>query len=91
MSLYTKAWLFIAWLALVVFTFPYWLPWITALTGSSVLGLLIFAGHGIAAIFLFLCPNCDFSLFKSEGKFLPYHHPWPNRICSRCGADHTKD
>jgi hypothetical protein len=44
----------------------------------------------ILFMFFFVCPKCSFSLFRSESIFGLYiYHPWPNKICSRCGHNHS--
>jgi len=91
MTLYAKAWLFMAWTVLVLVTMPTWEPLVRHLfgPGGAKLALMFWVAHGLVALFLFTCPDCGFSLFKSEGSFFTAHHPWPNRICSRCGRDHS--
>lgn len=91
MSLYAKAWLFIAWTMGVLATLPYWQPFLQSIFGPSgtTIALTFWVGHGLIALFVFVCPDCSFSLFRSEGRFFKANHPWPNKICSRCGRDHS--
>lgn len=90
-SLHLKAWLFVAWTALVLAAFIVWTPLFHTIFGSSgaPISLLFWISHGIAALYIFTCPDCGFSLFRSEGAFFRATHPWPNRKCSRCGHDHS--
>lgn len=92
MSLYSKAWLFIAWTVGVLVTFFYWQPFLPDIFGSAggMIGLLFWVSHGLIALFVLACPDCRFSLFRTEGAFFRATHPWPNRICSRCGHDHSR-
>jgi hypothetical protein len=32
-------------------------------------GLTFWVSHGLVAMFLFACPDCGFSLFRSDGSF----------------------
>lgn len=91
MSLYVKAWFFMGWTILILVTMPMWEPILKHLfgPGGTQLGLIIWAAHGIGAYFLFACPECGCSLFKTEGSFFNARHPWPNKKCSRCRRDHS--
>lgn len=91
MSLYSKAWLFMGSAILLLITMPFWQPFVEQTLGPtwSHLALLVWAGLGFTAYVLFTCPECGCPLFKTEGSFLNSRHPWPNRICSRCGRDHA--
>ena len=91
MSLYRKAWLFMGWTILVLVTLPTWEPLVAQAfgPGGKQFALMLWVAHGIIAVVLFTCPDCRCSLFRSEGSFFRAHHPWPNKICSRCGRDHS--
>lgn len=51
MSLYSKAWLFIAWTVGVLATFFYWQPFLPDIFGSAggMIGLLFWVSHGLIA------------------------------------------
>jgi len=91
MSLYAKAWLFVAWAVLVLVTFPVWLPLLQSLFGPSgtIIGIIFWISHGFIALFLFSCPDCGQSLFRTGGGLLGATHLSPNRKCSDCGRDHS--
>ncbi len=85
MSLYKKAWLFLIVASVLVLTSPDW----TAGTGHGIAAVVLVVG-ALMSMFAFVCPNCSFSLFRSESIFGIYvYHPWPNKRCSRCGRDHS--
>lgn len=92
MSLYAKSWLFTAWTLSVLATLPVWQPLLQNIFGSagSMIGLTFWISHGLVMMFLFACPDCGFSLFRSDGSFFKANHPWPNKMCSRCGRDHSR-
>tara|TARA_B100001179_G_scaffold217713_1_gene189805 strand:- start:806 stop:1081 length:276 start_codon:yes stop_codon:yes gene_type:complete len=50
---------------------------------AIVIFMLFMANIGILG---FNCPNCGSNLFFRRALMLP----WPNKTCSRCGADLTK-
>lgn len=92
MSLYTKSWLFVAWTLLVLLAFPYWLPFLEEVFGpfGLLVGAAFWLGHGVIARFCFTCPECDLSTFQTRRGGIPGYSPWPRKICSRCGYDHTR-
>jgi hypothetical protein len=91
MSLYAKSWLFTAWIFGTLVMFPVWQPFLQNTFGSagSMIGLTLCVSQSFVAMFLFACPDCRFSLFTSDGSFFQANHPWPNKMCSRCGRDHS--
>ena len=93
MSLYKRSWLFTAWVLVVFFSFPLWITPVWQLFGTAgiVAGAALWLGHGIAALFLFRCPECGLSPFVSGKGYFAWSTPWPRRICGHCGHDHTRD
>lgn len=93
MSMYVKARLFVAWVALLLATFSVWAPFVQTHFGSSgvVIGGLLWLGHGAIGMLFFTCPDCDFPLFMTKRPIFNAYHPWPNRTCSKCRRDHSMD
>ncbi|MGU3495572.1 hypothetical protein ACLBXM_16150 [Xanthobacteraceae bacterium A53D] len=91
MSLYQKAWLYTAWMVLVLVTFPMWMPMLEHLMGPSgyAIGIAIWVGHGMAALYLVTCPKCGLSVYLGGNSLITVRSPIPRRRCGECGRDHT--
>jgi hypothetical protein len=91
MSLYRKAWLFMAWTMLIFITSPVWLFWPFLRWGliGALPGMIFWLAQGAASLWLFRCPECGTSPFASRLGFMAISHPWPRRRCSKCGRDLT--
>ncbi|GGF76659.1 hypothetical protein GCM10007301_40680 [Azorhizobium oxalatiphilum] len=91
MSIYVRSWLFALWSALVLISFPWWLPLLRGTLGpvGLLFGAAFWLGHGLAALYLFACPTCGLSLFSSGKGLITGRSPIPRRRCGHCGRDHT--
>ncbi len=92
MTLYKKAWLFLIMVSVLVLTSPDWTRGISDAIGASnvTIGSVVLVLGALLFMFVFVCPKCSFSLFRSEGFFGLYiYHPWPNKVCSRCGHNNS--
>ena len=91
MSLYTRSWLFVAWVSMVLLTFPLWITSLEERFGSAgwIAGATFWLGHGVVMMFLFRCPECGLSPFLSNKGFIAWSTPWPRKTCGHCGHDHT--
>jgi len=92
MTLYKKAWIFLIIVSVLVLTSPDWTKGVGDAIGASgtAIGSVVLALGAILFMFFFVCPKCSFSLFRSESIFGLYiYHPWPNKVCSRCGHNHS--
>ncbi|MBP1878022.1 ribosomal protein S27AE [Agrobacterium rubi] len=89
-SLYVKAWLFLAVSAAAVMTSPDWSERLPAAFGwdTTAPGIAAFIAFNVIILFFIACPTCGLSLFKTDAKYFYIYHPWPNRVCPRCGRDH---
>jgi hypothetical protein len=85
MSMYQKAWLFLAWTLLVFFTIPFWLGELQQVFGAASYPIagVFWLSHGVVALLVFRCPDCGRSLF-TRGM---WSVPWPAKTCSKCGRD----
>ncbi|KQO80845.1 hypothetical protein ASF29_18680 [Rhizobium sp. Leaf262] len=88
MSLYVKAWLFLAVFITALITSPGWGDAIgLELPNAPVIITLVFT----TMLFLVIvCPRCRAPLFRTDMKFFYIYHPWPNKTCPQCGHDHAK-
>lgn len=77
MSLYAKSWLFTAWVFVLMFTFPNWHIFLRSHFGSAgtPIAVVFWLSHGLAMLYVFVCPACGFSLFTSKGSFFTSRHP----------------
>lgn len=62
------------------------IPGVAAITGTT-----SFLGCIIAALILSRCPFCGWPLYLTKTRSgIPWHHPWLQKVCSRCQRDLTK-
>ena len=82
---------FLAWTLAVFLTFPLWMPFLEQLFGNAgfAVGSVFWASHGFVMMFLFRCPDCGLSPFRSNKGFIGWSMPWPHKICGHCGHDHA--
>jgi hypothetical protein len=92
MSLYGRAWLFVAWVLAVFVSFPIWIPMLMDRLGEAgaIIGVAFWLSHGLVMMFLFRCAKCGLSPFRTSKGFLAWSTPWPQKMCGHCGNDHTE-
>lgn len=88
MTPYRKGWLFIAWILLVLVSFPFWFTFLMDNFGETggTIGQVFLLSHGLAMLFVFRCPSCGRSVFMRNFVFWA---PWPVDQCTKCGRDLT--
>jgi hypothetical protein len=89
MTVYGKAWLFLAWAFVLFLTSPFWMGFLIRQWAAAGLlaGLAFWLAQGWAALRLIKCPECGASVFERGKGPLTGYAPWPRRICGECGAN----
>jgi hypothetical protein len=91
MSLYAKAWWFMAWTILVFLTSGLWFFEPIAKWGiaAGLPGMAFWLAHGAASVWLFVCPRCRCSAFATGKGWAATYTPWPHQKCYNCGLELT--